>query len=99
MMGVPGCPGREWLGFVVVTERGQMVPGWIMTGDLDQSRCDHETEEQPAQKPKPNWRRSRIAGEARPYPPGSNEQSQKSGLEQQSVPLEPQEVPAHRGQG
>src|SRR5207244_13475505 len=49
---IPADPGGQRLGFVVVEQRGKVMPGGITADQFNRSGFEHQPEQQPAQEPK-----------------------------------------------
>src|SRR5438552_1126507 len=87
LMRVPGNGGRQRLGLVMITQRGETSPGAITAAQFYHSGRENQPEQQPPQQPKNDrgWRGNRW----KPRKDFQRRQKdrQKTGLEQQHVPL------------
>ena len=101
-MSVPTNPGWEGLGFVMESQGSEIAPGRIAAEEFDATGLEHEAEEQPAQEPKDGARCYPHGARASPKPAReqserSEEYCQKSGFQEQDVPLDSQELAADSG--
>ena len=111
LVGIPANPRRQRLGLVMKSERGKIAPVRVTAEQLHAAGRKHELEQQQPQQPErnPRWRcltrsagilpaRSRAMLPCKPRQPlpGREENGEKSGFEQQVVPLKTQKVAPDR---
>ncbi len=97
-MGIPGDPGRQRLGLVVVTEGGQIAPREVAAEQFDTARSEHQPKQEPAQQPQTGLRNGRAKFAGRPQSGWREENCQQAGLQKQDVPLIAEEDPADGAQ-
>ena len=94
-MRVPADPRRERLGFVVESERGEIVPRWIAAKEFHATRLEHQAEQEPPKKPKGGSGKNTRAVNARTQGEWRKEYCQKPRFQQENVPLETKELAAN----
>src|SRR5262249_38228200 len=92
MMHVPSDPGGKRLCLEVILQRRSIPPVGIAARELHGGRRDGEPEDKPSQEPQRKASRRRGGPGQGPPLPGCEEDREKSGLDEQAVPLEPEEV-------
>src|SRR5207244_1265832 len=93
-MHIPGSPGRQWLRFVVVVQRGKIAPGAVAAPQFGETGGKHEPEQQPPKEPQTDpWRRGSgwKSGEQLER---RDERGQETGLQKQNIPLVTEKNPA-----
>src|SRR5690349_6855245 len=88
---VPCRPRRKRLGPEVIVERGQMAPRRITARELRGPRQYHESEQLPPYEPASERERRALGREARYDLRGREQEREQPGLEEERIPLEPQE--------
>ena len=88
---VPRRPRGQRLGPEVVVESGEVQPGRIAARELRNTGEEHEPEDESPDEPSHDGRGSTLALEAGTKLDGRVQHGQEPGLEQQAVPLEPEE--------
>lgn len=85
VVGVPGQRRRDALGLKVNIQRGQIPPSRTTAGQFDHAGRKHQSEEQPADGPKADWRRW-AAQSLSHVGKGRNKNAQEADFQQKNIP-------------
>src|SRR2546423_5522331 len=87
----PADHGRERLRPIVVVERGQIPPRFVVTGQLHDAGHEQQFEKKQLEQKQSDTRKWRGIVCVHPPAPGREEEREKTGFKQEDVPLETEE--------
>jgi len=98
-MSKPGQRRRQRLGLIMVTQRRKLAPTVIPAANLYDSRREHQAKQQPPKKTNHQLRRTRRRRKTRKDARWPKKHCQKSGFQQEHVPLIGEKQTANRKEG